>query len=259
MKLQVRSFAAALLCATLIHAAVRGDHAAFVGGTVTSVPRDTQGNLSVDGKQDLTFIAKEGSIRIPYASITDMEFGQKVGRRVGATVALGVTTLGIGALPVLFSKKKKHFLTVSYQQVGSNEVAVFELAKDIVKTVLPTLEARTGKKILHEGTPGEEDHARKQSKTVQVVHASAEAAVPAVVDKPAQPTGALAATTRATPMTNDDVMKMTGSGVSQDVVLMAIRSSEPHFNLTPSYMNQLLKAGVSEGVIKAMSSRQNGR
>ena len=74
-----------------------------------------------------------------------MEFGQKVGRRVGATIALGVTTLGLGAMPVLFSKKKKHFLTVSYDQGSSKEVAVFELAKDIVKTTLPTLEARTGK------------------------------------------------------------------------------------------------------------------
>lgn len=32
-----------------------------------------------------------GTYRVAYASITSMEFGQKVGRRVGATIALGIT------------------------------------------------------------------------------------------------------------------------------------------------------------------------
>jgi hypothetical protein len=80
-----------------------------------------------------------------------MEFGQKVGRRVGSTIAFGVTTLGIGALPMLFSKKKKRFLTIAYvNDSGGNEVGVLELAKGLVRPVLPVLEARTGKKVVLE-------------------------------------------------------------------------------------------------------------
>jgi hypothetical protein len=247
----------------LATAAVRGDRAAFIGGTVTTVPRGTQGDLNVDGTQELTFSAKEGGIRIPYAQITEMEFGQKVGRRVGATIALGVTTLGIGALPVLFSKKKKHYLTVSYQSGTSGEVAVFEMAKDIVKTVLPTLEARTGKKVLHEGSPGEDDYARAKSKKVEVVQTAPLKAEPAqatpvtsvtnqVADRPSQPA-------RLTPMNNQDVLRMAASGVSQDLILTTIRNSEPHFSLAPAFMDQLSKSGVSDDVIKAMAARQGGR
>ena len=69
-------------------------------------------------------------------------------------MASGVTTLGIGALPMLFSKKKKHFLTIAFtNQQGENEVLILELAKGIVRTTIPILEARTGKKVeLEEGT-----------------------------------------------------------------------------------------------------------
>jgi hypothetical protein len=81
-----------------------------------------------------------------------MEFGQKVGRRVGTTIALGATTLGLAALPMLFSKKKKHFLTIGYANAaGENEAIVLELAKDIVRSTLPILEARTGRQVEAEG------------------------------------------------------------------------------------------------------------
>ena len=60
------------------------------------------------------------------------------------------------------------------------------------------------------------------------------------------------------PMTNQDVMKMVASGVSQDLILTTIRNSEPHFNLMRSSMDQLMKAGVPEQVIRAIAARQNG-
>src|SRR5258708_6748368 len=60
------------------------------------------------------------------------------------------------------------------------------------------------------------------------------------------------------PMNNHDVMKMVAAGVSQDLVLATIRGSEPQFSLTPASMDQLMKAGVSEDLIKAMAARQNG-
>jgi hypothetical protein len=60
------------------------------------------------------------------------------------------------------------------------------------------------------------------------------------------------------PMTNADVIRMVTAGVSKDLVQLAIRNAEPHFNLLPTYLEQLLNAKVPEEVIKAMAERQNG-
>jgi len=95
--------------------------------------------------------------KVPYKSVTGLSYGQHAGRRVGATVALGVTTLGIGALPMLFSKKRRHYLTIEYtDDAGKPQAAIFEVGKNAVRTALKTLEVRTGKKIEYE-----DDDARK--------------------------------------------------------------------------------------------------
>ena len=52
---------------------------------------------------------------------------------------------------------------------------------------------------------------------------------------------------------------MAASGLSQDLILTAIRNSEPHFILAPGFMDQLSKSGISNEVIKAMAARQAGR
>src|SRR5205814_4300751 len=138
------------------------------------------------------FSYKGGSFRLPYSSISSMEFGQKVGRRVGATIAWGVTTLGIGALPILFSKKKKHFLTLAYVTGLGNEAAVFELAKDVVRMTLPTLEARTGKKVeLQENNEGEGYVVAKTSANAKG-QAGAVPAVPTLTTSLAEPSPSLA-------------------------------------------------------------------
>ena len=84
-------------------AAVRGQHAAYIGGTAP-IPRVMQGSLDTGDTKELQFHYGAGVYSIPYASITSMEFGEKVGRRVG--VAIAITWVA------LFSKKKRHFLTL---------------------------------------------------------------------------------------------------------------------------------------------------
>jgi len=60
----------------------------------------------------------------------------------------------------LFSKKRKRFLTVGFKDGdGKDQVAVFELGKDIVRTTLPIMETRSGKKIEYQ-----DDEARKSAK-----------------------------------------------------------------------------------------------
>jgi hypothetical protein len=72
--------------------------------------------------------------------MTGLEYGQKAGRRVG--VAIMVSPLA------LFSKKRKHFLTINFNDKdGKPQAVVFELGKDIVRTALTIIETRSGKQI----------------------------------------------------------------------------------------------------------------
>ncbi|HMF62006.1 MAG TPA: hypothetical protein VK595_16610, partial [Vicinamibacterales bacterium] len=88
-------------------------------------------------------------LSIPYAGITELEYGQKAGRRVGMAIMIGPLAL--------FSKKRNHFLTVSYKDAaGKDQAAVFELGKDIVRTTLKVMETRSGKEIQFQ-----DDDARK--------------------------------------------------------------------------------------------------
>lgn len=74
---------------------------------------------------------------------------------VAATVLLGP----IGLLSLL-SKKRKHYLTIAFKdESGMDQVAIFELGKDIVRTTLPIVETRSGKKIEYQ-----DEEARQSAK-----------------------------------------------------------------------------------------------
>jgi len=131
--------------------AVGGDKAMYVGGTAP-VPEKAEGAMSIAGEDKLTFTPKQkGSttLVIPYSSITSLEYGQKAGRRVAVAVMISPLAL--------FSKKRNHYLTISYKDAAEKEQAgVFELGKDIVRTTLKVLEVRSGKQIEYQ-----DDEARK--------------------------------------------------------------------------------------------------
>jgi len=112
----------------------------YVGGTLTSIKQGAEGKSSTDDEKLFNFDYKDGKLAIPYTRINDLEYGQKAGRRLGLAIVVN---------PFLFfSKKRKHFLTVGYlDENDKQQAAVFELGKDVVRTTLASLEARTGKKI----------------------------------------------------------------------------------------------------------------
>jgi hypothetical protein len=130
--------------------AVNSKKAEYVGGTVTSIPEKTEGTFDTKNDTAIVFTPKKGApLTIPYASISEIEYGQKAGRRVG--VAILVSPLA------LFSKKRKHFLTLTYTDAaGTDQAAVFELGKDIIRTSLTIVETRSGKEIEFQ-----DDEARK--------------------------------------------------------------------------------------------------
>jgi len=141
----MKRFAAiALLVSVLAPAsafAVDGDKAAYMGGTLTGIKEKSEGVLSTGDPAKAVFTVKKAApVEIPYASIESLEYGQKAGRRVA--VAVLVSPLA------LFSKKRNHYLTITYKDAaGAEQAGVFELGKDVVRTTLTVLELRSKKKI----------------------------------------------------------------------------------------------------------------
>lgn len=137
--------------------AVSPQSAAYYGGTINifgNPNKPVEGTISTQDNEALVFRADKEfnslTFSIPYASIIDLEYGQKAGRRVGATIGYTVLLGPLGLL-TLFSKKRNHFLTVGFHgDDGKDQVAIIELGKNLVRTTLPIMEVRSGKKILYQ-------------------------------------------------------------------------------------------------------------
>ena len=149
--------------------AVDGKGAAYFGGTVAAfvgAKDPLEGLIDVTKPDRLVFTVTKGnqfkgqSFAIPFKQIFDMEYGQKAGRRLGATAATTVLLGPIGLLG-LFSKKRKHFLTIGFKDDANvDQVAVIELGKDIVRTTIPIIETRSGKKAVAQDEEAQKSKAK---------------------------------------------------------------------------------------------------
>lgn len=140
------------LCTPPAEAAVRGKSARYVGGTLPVFKAAINGTWEMEEKA-VQFTAEKsgGKVSIPYDKIETLEYGQKVGRRMSGSAVGNLLILTPVTLLLLFSKKRKHFLTVTYvDEEGKKQGAVFELAKGIVKDSMLTLESKSGKKVEYE-------------------------------------------------------------------------------------------------------------
>lgn len=149
------------LLPSLALAKVGSDKAAYTGGSVAefgAAKDPVEGKLEITNPDALVLHTSLHTLRIPYAKIEDLEYGQKAGRRVGAAVGYTVLLGPLGLL-TLFSKKRNHYLTIAYKDDSDkSQVAVLELGKDIVRTTLPVVRAKSGKEITYQ-----DDEARKSA------------------------------------------------------------------------------------------------
>jgi len=148
-----RLIAAVLVCLFALDpgafAGLGSDKAAYVGGTENQIKDGAEGESSAKDEKNFIFEYKGGKLAIPYDQVNDLEYGQKAGRRLGLALTISPW--------LLFSKKRKHFLTMGWKdEQGKQHAAVFELGKSIIRTTIATLEARTGKKVDYQ-----DDEARK--------------------------------------------------------------------------------------------------
>jgi len=155
----MRAFAWALLAVVssdvlppLLLAGDPGGRAQYIGGTVAALPSKSEGHINITDEEALLFRTKQASVRIPYSKINTLEYGQRVNRRY-------VEAILISPL-LLLAKKRKHFLTVGFtDERGKQQALVFQLDKGMIRQVLVSLEAKTGRKIEYQ-----DEDARKAGK-----------------------------------------------------------------------------------------------
>lgn len=139
---------ATLMLAPLQTYAVSSKQAEYDGGTVTQIPKTQKGKL-ITGDANLRFEWKQADYAIPYASIVDMEYGNKPSTRIGTSIGVAIICWPCG-IASLFIKAKHHFLTLEFTQGTTKQAVVFELGKALPQTMLPVLEVKTGKKITYQ-------------------------------------------------------------------------------------------------------------
>lgn len=124
--------------------AVDKEKAMYVGGTLPVAPK-AEGVIATTDDVRMVFMAEKGAgmIEIPWKNVEEAEYGQKVGRRIKTAILLSPLAL--------FSKGRKHYLTITYKDKrDESQSAVFEMGKDIVRTTLAVMEARTGRKVTYQ-------------------------------------------------------------------------------------------------------------
>jgi hypothetical protein len=120
-----------------------GSRVSYLGGTLAQFAQGSDGALDAVDQDYFVFWTRKQNLRVPYTRINVIEYGQKVGRRIAMAVLISPM--------FVLSKKRAHFLTVGYQDDdGRQQAMVFRVDKSDIRTVLVTLEARTGLKVQYQ-------------------------------------------------------------------------------------------------------------
>jgi hypothetical protein len=135
-----RIFLSSLILVLVAGAAEPGVKAEFVGGTLAGVRAKSKARLDLTGGDELSFRWSGQTLRIAYSKIDTLEYGQHVSRRFAAAVLLSPV--------LLLSKSRQHYVTLGFVDYeGKQQALVFKMDKGDIRSVLASLEARTGKRI----------------------------------------------------------------------------------------------------------------
>jgi hypothetical protein len=157
--MSTRLVAVAVLLAVATQASALGKgKAVYMGGTVTSIADKTEGRIDVKNEERLIFVPKAGAtLEIPWATVADVEYGQKAGRRVVMAVVLSPLAL--------FSKNRKHYVTFTWKDGEDKEqAAVLQFDKEDIRPALSIIRVRTGKEITFQDEDAQKQMGGKEKK-----------------------------------------------------------------------------------------------
>jgi len=134
--------AALLTTLPLVAFALGKGKAVYIGGTVVGLEDKTEGQIDLKDEAKLVFTPNKGAkLEIPWASIDEIEYGQKAGRRVVMAVVISPVAL--------FSKNRKHYTTITWKDAeGKGQSAVLQFDKNDIRAALSIMKVRTGKDIV---------------------------------------------------------------------------------------------------------------
>lgn len=127
-----------------------GDNAykvTYDGGSIADTKAGTGLKMYIESNQVRFVKDNKELVTIPASSVTEISYGQDVHRRVGTAVAVGVFTLGIGALTAL-SKSKKHYVGLTWANGDQKGGLAMQCDKNEYRGILAGLEGVTGKKAV---------------------------------------------------------------------------------------------------------------
>jgi hypothetical protein len=125
-----------------------GYKVSYDGGSLPDAKSGAGVKLYIDSTTVRVLKDKTEIANIPASAITEISYGQDVHRRVGTAVAVGVFTLGAGAL-VALSKSKKHFIGLTWADGDKKGGFAMQCDKNDYRGILAALEGVTGKKAVN--------------------------------------------------------------------------------------------------------------
>jgi CxxC motif-containing protein (DUF1111 family) len=146
----MRHLLALILCIVLPISLFAGDNGykvTYDGGSLPDTKSGTGVKLYIESNQVRFVKDKAELVTIPASAITEISYGQDVHRRVGTAVAVGVFTLGLGALTAL-SKSKKHFVGLTWADGDKKGGLAMQCDKNDYRGILAGLEGVSGKKAV---------------------------------------------------------------------------------------------------------------
>ena len=129
-----------------------GVKAQFIGGTLAGVSVKSSLHIDLTGTESLHLWSAKTEFSVAYAKINTIEYGQNVSRRYAAAILISPI--------LLLSKSRKHFVTLGYTDAeGKQQALVFRVDKGDIRSLLASLEARSGRRVEYQ-----DDEARKAGK-----------------------------------------------------------------------------------------------
>jgi len=150
----MRRILSAVLCVVIpavLFASDNGYKVKYDGGSLSSAKAGSEIKLYIKQNQIRFMDGKNPVVTVPASAVTEISYGQDVHRRVGTAVAVGVFTLGLGALTAL-NKSKKHFVGLTWADGDKKGGLAMQCDKNDYRGILAGLEGVTGKKAVDTDT-----------------------------------------------------------------------------------------------------------
>jgi hypothetical protein len=113
--------------------AVEGAEVRYIGGTQRGVTPGLIGRLDTTAEKSLIFEYASNKLDIPYASIRSFDYAKEVSHHLGVLPAI--------AVGLLKARQHRHLFRISYRVQETDQAAIFEVSKEMPRTLKAVLEA----------------------------------------------------------------------------------------------------------------------